>query len=50
MREVKKHWPRAADKNWTLCGLWVRPLASAKRKVSCKTCQQIIAGYQTKEK
>ena len=61
MREKKKHWndgtrPRLKGmmlvKQRSLCGreFVFGGFANAKRKVSCKTCARILAGYQTKEK
>lgn len=54
MREVKKHWKVKATSLWgaryAACGLLTTAFANAKRKVSCKTCARILAGYQQKEK
>ena len=48
MRETKKHW-RGVNKT-PLCGANSIKFANKKRSVSCKTCKQIMAGYQPKEK
>lgn len=59
MREVKKHWndgarPRLKGvllvKQRSLCGreFIFGGFANKKRSVTCKTCQRILAGYQSK--
>ena len=61
MREVKKHWndgtrPRQKGamlvKQRSLCGreFMFGGFANAKRKVSCKSCAKILAGYQGEAK
>lgn len=59
MREVKKHWndgtrPKTKGAFYviqkSLCGrsFIFGGFANAKRKVTCKNCQRILAGYKGK--
>lgn len=48
MREQKKHWVKKQgyyEPSVSLCGKRFITFANAKRKVTCKTCQRILAGY-----